>query len=57
MILCQNGSVLRCVAVGCSVLQCVAAQLTVQNDSVSKLQFVAVCCILLQCFAVYSSVL
>jgi len=47
-------SVLQCVAVCCSVLQCVAVECMYL---LSVLQCVAVCCSVLQCVAVCCSVL
>jgi len=50
---------LQCVAVSCSVLQCVVLgfQLNEWNESCRVLQRVAVCCSELQCVAVCCSVL
>ena len=53
--------VLQCVAVCCSVLQCVAGYMTCYTSCLvvccSMLQCVAVCCSVLQCAAAYCSVL
>ena len=48
----MQGAVLMCVAVCCSLLQCVAEVRHSTNVCCSVLQCVAVCCNVLQCVAV-----